>query len=239
MPSFDPEDAIGPEPEDDRLPDTPADTDLIELVTAHIEENIGPVEVSYHEEASQYVHIDVHFVPAEDEEGAHTYVTSGMSSRPMNVPPDIEGDYRFAELILHLPPDWPTDWATLRKPRNWWPIGAMTNLARLPHERESWVWGGHTLRHGDPPRPYGSDTELCVAMVTPMFLLPEEAEVMRLPGEREVVFHNVAFLYLEEYEFAVAHGSDALLEKVQKAGLTPYEFLVLDKRRRNVVTGSR
>jgi hypothetical protein len=229
------EDEIGPEPED-RLPNaTDGDWPLIHAVTSHFESIYGKVEKVYHEQESRFVHVDLHRFPPESEDGYHTIVTTGMAERPMNVPAEVEDpeNYRYAELVLHLPGDWPMNWEDLSEPENWWPLGAMQSIARLPHERESWVWGGHTLRHAGDFSPYTENTDLSAALICPSYLLPEGAEVLKLADGRKIVFLTLAFIYKEEFDYCVKHHSDAFLDHVADSGLSPLDFFVLDERRPN------
>lgn len=229
------EDELGNEPEDS-LPD-PAEGDraLIEAVSQHFERVLGPIETVYHEHQSRFVHIDVHRLAALD--GVCTFFTTGLAERAMNVPanvPDPE-QYRYAELVLHLPGDWPVDWDELQQKENWWPIQTLIALARLPHERESWLWGGHTLLNGDTdPIPYAADVGFCAALVCPSYLMPEDSEVVSIGDGRDVVLFTVAFLYPEEYRYCIQHHSEAFLDKVQESGLSPADFFVLDKERPNI-----
>lgn len=212
-----------------------ADFELIAAVEAHFEPIFGAVERVFHEEGSRFVHIDIHrFEPLDD--GVQAYVTTGMASRPMNVPAAVPdpGPYRYAELLLFLPPEWPRDWETLGQPPHFWPLRELTNVARLPHANETWVWGGHTVGN-DPCLPFAEDTGLCATLVSPSYLLPEEFETLSLDDGRNVVFLTLAFLYPEEREHARSHGSDSLMRHVRAAGLSPSDFFILNTRRPSVI----
>jgi hypothetical protein len=230
----DPERELGEEP-GLGLGEPEGDPGLIEAVQGHASKFLGSSRLVYHEAESRFAHIDLHRFGPDEEYGFHTFVTSGMAIRPMNVPREVENPeaYRYAELVLHLPENWPLDWVTLQKVENWWPLEVLTSLARLPHEREGWVWGGHTLRNGEPPEPYSPDTELSAALVLPSYLMPDEFEVLEMEDGREIVFLTVAFLHPDELEYSVRHGSDALLDRVEESGTSLFEFLVLDRSRRS------
>lgn len=209
---------------------------LIEEVPRHFEEIFGEVAVVYHEKASEFIHLDVfQFDPEPGVKSAYTLVTGGLAAKPMNTPSEIQNreNYLYAELVLHLPEDWPMQWDELQRPENFWPIAALKSFARLPHERESWIWGGHTLRNGEL-EPYAADTELCAALLCPSFQLPPKFETLGLSDGREIVFLSLAFLYREEWEFTSKHQSEALFERAKKFGLRPMHFFVLDKSRPNL-----
>src|SRR5689334_10538556 len=104
---------------------------LIESVSAHIERHFGPVDLVWHENVPRDIHVDIHTVAATDERPFHALITSGMAERPMSVDATVvDADYwRFAELMLTLPPDWPMDEERLKQPKYWWPLRALINLA--------------------------------------------------------------------------------------------------------------
>jgi len=116
-------------------------TPFLKQISRHIERTIGPAPLVFHEIISTDAHIDLHFVPAQphlksDDDrplgGDYvTIVTSGMSSRPMNLPPGAKRDgiSEYAELMLALPKDWPGllpdgtfDQKAMKDDANWWPF---------------------------------------------------------------------------------------------------------------------
>jgi hypothetical protein len=230
------EDELGNEPED-RLPFPDAgDPVLIHGMTEHFENILGPVRVVFHETDSTFVHVDIHQIEFEEGDDAVTYFTTGMAEHPMNVPPDVEepDEYRYAELVMHLPPEYPRDLATLQRPEYWWPFHVMQSLARIPHERESWVWGGHTIRNSfETEPPPGHEHGFSAALVCPSYLLPDDSELVQIEDGRKIVLLTIAFIYPEEYQYCEEHGSEAFLDHVADSGLTPFEFLVLDLNRPN------
>jgi hypothetical protein len=77
--------------------------------------------------------------------------TSGMSTRPQHVPEGQE-EYRYAELVMHLPKEWPTK-PKLDSPQSW-PWRWLRIMAHWPHEEETWLAGPFaTFANGDPPEP--------------------------------------------------------------------------------------
>jgi hypothetical protein len=64
---------------------------------------------------------------------------------------DFEPAVGDAELVMALPAEWPLEQSELEDESNYWPLGLLKMLARLPHEFETFVWFGHTIPNGDPP----------------------------------------------------------------------------------------
>ncbi|GKU78549.1 hypothetical protein L3i20_v229460 [Paenibacillus sp. L3-i20] len=207
------------------------DEATIDLITAHIEKHIGVVDFIFHEIISDTVHIDVLRVPPTKERNYYTLVTCGMSTLPMTVPPGAE-KFRFAELLICLPADWPMTEETYSLPENYWPIEWLKTLARLPHEYNSWLYAGHTIPNGDPEKPFAGNTLLSGVMLT-LPSLAEDASAffnLRASDEKEVHFFCVVPLYSEEMEFKLKKGAEALLEKHDEEGIT----VLLDIGRKNV-----
>ena len=87
----------------------------------------------------------------------------------MNVPakmPERE-EWLHAELAIALPPDWPMGQDAFQDERNFWPVRLLKQLARLPHDLNTWLGWGHSIPNGDPAKPYVKETKLSGAVVIP------------------------------------------------------------------------
>jgi Suppressor of fused protein (SUFU) len=172
-------------------------------VTRHIERGVGPIDFVLHESQSHLVRIDVHHVPPRNGRNFHTLVTSGMSDRAMLVPEGAE-KLAYCELFLLLPPEWDVSIG--------WPVRLLRNLARYPHERETWLGCGHTIRNGESAAPFGSEVSFGGALLTHPVTLGTELAELSL-RTRAIHFYQVVPLHREEIRFALRHGSDALLAR--------------------------
>jgi hypothetical protein len=226
---------LGNEPPDPLPPADDGDELLIKGVPDFLQDVFGDVVKVYHEEESRFVHVDVHRFEPDEEDGFHPLVTTGMSQKPMVVPPEIEegDDLKYAELMLFLPERWPMEWDELKKGDNWWPIQMLINLARFPHENEVWLWSGHTVANRDY-RPFVPGTGFCAAFVVDSMLLPEECVSLDLADGRHIELFSVVFIYKEEHEFLIEHGPEDFMNKVMDSGLAPLDFFVLTEGRINI-----
>jgi len=206
----------------------------LQAIDAHIERHIGPVSLVFDEVVSDIVHVDIHLVPPAPHRPFNTLVTSGMSDLPMAAPPDASS-CSHAELVALLPPDWPLTQEALTDEDNYWPLRQLKMLARLPHEHNTWLWIDHTVRNGDPPAPFAPSTELCCAMLEPPISLPREFMTLTTPEGKQIVFLAFIPLYLEENDYALKAGPDALLDLFERAGVRD----VIDPARANVCKRSR
>jgi hypothetical protein len=189
-------------------------------VVGHITAHLGPVDWVYHEFLSDLVHVDLHVVAPTPERNVHSLVTCGMSDRAMTVP-DGTPSLPHAELVLHLPPDWPLAQEDFADERHFWPIRWLTFLARLPHEDKTWLDVWHTMPNGDPPQPFAENTGLCALMLTPPLLAPAEFALLRTPAGKEIAFHEVLPLHAAELRLKREAGTDALIDRLDAGGVGP------------------
>jgi len=208
---------------------TTGDGAAIEAISSHIETHLGAIDGVFHELLSDLVHIDVHHVAPADERPFHTLITSGMSDLPMTVPEGAEA-FRFAELLIHLPPEWPLTQEAFQDEANYWPVRWLKTLARLPHEYNTWLGYGHTVPNGDPPQPFARNTELCCCLIFPPLEVPDEFGTLEVDADKQIHFYGLTPLYREEMDFKLAHGMDALIERFEEHDISG----VLDLQRRNV-----
>ena len=213
------------------------DAELIEAVERHVAEHFpgyGDDATVWHEVISDLVHVDVHVVPPSDERPFYTLVTSGMGERPMTVPEGLE-DYRHAELVLGLPPDWPVAKTSFEDEKSYWPIRLLKMLARLPHEFDTFLYHGHTVPNGDPPEPYAASTRLCCALIARPITVPDGFEKLELADGRAVHFFGVVALTADEMDFKLKKGSDGLFSLLDHHGVSE----LLDPDRVSVVPRKR
>ncbi|MBC7856827.1 MAG: suppressor of fused domain protein [Pirellulaceae bacterium] len=201
----------------------------IELISDHIQQHIGPVEMVFHEIISDLIHIDVHWVKPTEDKPYHTLITSGMSDRPMTVPSGAE-EYRYGEVMISLPPNWPMDMDSFKNEQNYWPVRWLKMLARFPHEYNTWLCFGHTLPSDDPPQPYADNTRLCCALLLSPMLTGEEFWTLKACPDKIIRFLSFVPIYPEELELKLNQGLDPLLERLAKHQIAE----VLDVHRINV-----
>lgn len=201
----------------------------LEAISAHIEHYVGPIEMVLHELVSDMIHLDLHWVKPTAERPVNTLVTSGMSDRAMSAPEGAE-QFRFSELVLNLPADWPMEQSAWEDEAYYWPMRLLKVLARFPHEFQTWLWVGQSVGGGENPEPYHSSTKQCAALLAPCISLPEEFMRLTLNDGRDIYFFTVLPLYQEELMYRLKRGTDALFELFERAGVGD----VIDPTRDNV-----
>ncbi|HEX5219151.1 MAG TPA: suppressor of fused domain protein [Verrucomicrobiae bacterium] len=200
-----------------------------DAIARHVEAFWGPSQFVLPEGEAEFVQVGVHIVPATPERPYHTLITSGMSDRAMMTPEGAE-EYRFAELVISLPADWPLDAESLASEEYGWPLQQLLFLARMPHQFGTWLFGEHTVPNGETAEPFASNTEFgCVILATPV-LCQEGGDELKLDDESTIHFLSVIPIYREEMEFALNNSSGDLLEKLGEADVSE----LLDVNRKNV-----
>jgi Suppressor of fused protein (SUFU) len=207
--------------------------ELVEALGSHVERHIGDFTV-FHEIVSDLVHIDLFVARPTNDRPRTTVVTCGMSALPMAAPEGMD-EFRYAELVLALPPDWPLSQDAFEAESVYWPFRLLKTLARLPHEYATWLYFGHTIPNGDPAMPYSSGTELCGVLLWPPALVPESFARLDLSGGRPVHFYGVFPLHAEEMELKLKKGADALVGLLADAGVTE----LVNPERPSMVTPKR
>src|SRR3954468_8247346 len=76
-----------------------------EEIERHLTRFFGAPSTVFHEIVSEKIHLDIHIISPRPERNWWTLFTTGMSALPMTAPPEAE-EFRYAELVLALPPEW-------------------------------------------------------------------------------------------------------------------------------------
>lgn len=202
-----------------------------EEIDAHLTRYIGRYDYVWHEIVSDAAHIDVLPFPPTPERNFWTFVTCGMSDRPMKVPADYaHEDLRRCELVLSLPADWvdAANPGAFDLGDRWWPIQWLKYLARFPHKYDTWLWADHSVPNGEPAKPLADGTTMMGWMLGPPRTWPRAAIAIDVP---RIWFHAIYPLYWHEMDYKLLHGSGALFDLFDQAGVTE----VMDPRRPRVV----
>ena len=105
-------------------------------------------------------------VPSLEPGGPTLLYTTGLSSLPMTVPQGSE-QWRYAELAMYLPPDWPTK-PDLGDESKAWPWKWLRNIAHYPHEHDTWLGDAlTTFANEDPPKPLGPGSDFTAFLLYP------------------------------------------------------------------------
>jgi hypothetical protein len=216
--------------------ESPGDGRLIDAVSEHFERHVGPIDKVFHEIRSDQVHVDVHIIRADDRRPYQVLFTTGMAELPMHTPEGFE-EWRFAEVMIKLPADWPLALAEGEQrgsdaevERWYWPVRLLKDLARLPHAYNTWLCAGHSMPNGDPPEPYAEGSTMHGALLIPPIMDSEGFGTIEVDEGRSVSVWQVMPMGPGEIEHKLTKGSDSLLELYDRMRVSD----VVDPRRLDV-----
>ncbi len=217
------------EQEMDQNPESGRAREIIE----YMEKQFGPADKDGMQElipVMDEISVSINIIPPNE---AHPYLvifTNGMSDLPMEVPKGQEAS-QYAELVMHLPADWPHPRDAISDPQWIWPVQWLRKLAYIPHLNETWLGlPAAIVSSDDPPVPLGPNTKQ-----TCMLLIPDHENLdppLTTSDGTEIHFHTVTPLYTEERDFELEHGMKAFFERFSEKGVS----LIVDVDRPNFVT---
>lgn len=222
-------------------------------ILEHVENHFGPIKDIFYEFISEEFTVDILCIPADKDRPYHTIVTLGLSSIAMNIPEKLSS-FRYAELLIYLPQDWPLDIQVWEKDDSYyWPIRTLKRLSNIPYKFDSWIWMGHTIPNGEPPTHFAQNTQLCCSLLCSLgdlgvfnkhakkfstdtnlieqndYQWVEAARELKINEEKSVHFWMVVPIYEEEMNFKLSQGYDALIDELIDCGISP----ILDIKRPN------
>ena len=179
-------------------------------IIRHMEAHCAPVhENALIEIVPGHPSIRVHVIPPTAERPWTTLFTAGMSDKPMTVPEGYE-EYRFVELMIHLPPDWPLSPEECRDPDHSWPVRMLKKIAYLPHLDDTWLGPPPTILSNDePPQPFAPNVPF-----TCMVLFPQSGEAGRLETRdgQDIRLYWMLPIFTEERDVEREKGMEHLFD---------------------------
>lgn len=138
---------------------------------------------------------NVVLIPPSDDLPVYTLLTFGMGAFEMQVPDDSVP--KFAELLIHLPPDWDFD-----NQENRWVIDWLQRIAKMPSYLNTFFAHGHTIPIGN----------LIANTPYDCFMLLDILKQIQITDEKSVQIYHVMPIFPEETLFKLNNGSEALMD---------------------------
>lgn len=194
--------------------------EITQHITAHLGQPLGEAL----REIIGLLRIQV--VPASEQRPYQTLITTGMSENAMTAP-DAMKEYRYAEVFLHLPEDWPLTKSAFRNPDVYWPLEWLRLVAHYPENSPVMLADQNTIGNDQP---FAPNTSLSCIM-----LLRDRTGFgkLRLQDGRTVHFYQLVPLYEEERVLKKKQGTAVLLKLFEQYGISQ----VIDPKRINVARG--
>lgn len=191
---------------------------FLDIREAHYQRFFGPLtEKVMHSTDVKPVHVDIYQFAPTTERQFWTLITGGMSDIQQIGPEDCaEHQAPRAEILMYVP-----------SPQGWM-FNVLKALAEMPFDDDTYLHWWHTIPNGMPMTAKPS-------LLTSYFFMPPYFEDEQFGG-LQLDGDAVDFLWMvpiteAEREFAVAHGSQALENRMRDANLAH----VLDESRKSIV----
>jgi len=218
-------------PEEGPWPSAQRDMMVSHAAEKHLGHLFGPLEGVVHETRSWLVYVEVHLrgpMPERDYPFVDLH-TAGMSQRPMNNPENRRAGLPLhAELTMQFPVEWCDGDSLLKavgRPSKRWPVLWLRTLARLPHQRNSFLDRGHVVGFQE------GDHEGCPftgALLTDALWDDEMAIGPYIRKDLAAVeLFQVVPLLPAETDYAQRFCAEDLLAKIEAAGV--HETVCVDR----------
>ncbi|EIT83645.1 ankyrin repeat family protein, partial [Fictibacillus macauensis ZFHKF-1] len=104
-----------------------------DVILAQMAKHFGSVKNSIGEIIpGSKVAVTIHIIPSSEEHPFTTLFTTGMSDESMGYSIE-EQAFKYAELLLKLPSDWPVEQGAMDDPAHFWPLTWLRQVAHIPH----------------------------------------------------------------------------------------------------------
>lgn len=197
-------------------------------ISKHVEVHVGEFDGVMHEIVSDALHIDIIHVPVVRGLNCQALCTMGMSALPM---PGLPPELAHAEVLILLPPEWPTKHEDYHDEANYWPIRWLKTFARLPVTNRAGLTPGITVPCDLP------GTRFDCLMLCPAEVLPPEFSAL-VSGGRTVNFY--ALMPLTELETAWKihqESATALWDRFQREGADLIRLFIVERDRPDFIIG--
>lgn len=177
-----------------------------ELVN-YIEKHLGKIDETISEIIpGSRVKVDINIIRPTKERNYITLITTGMSEYAMGYSED-DSEYKYAELMMKLPPDWKLDKEHCKSDAYGWPLKILRMSAHLPHNNDGIISNEVIIPNGIPgdvPLPYHVDTWLSAVM----FCDSEDIPPLKVNKGIRIDFFTLVPICDEEIETAINMGSN-------------------------------
>jgi ankyrin repeat protein len=162
------------------------------------------------------VNISVWTIPPKQPGDMMILFTTGLSDLPMTVPAGSEG-FRYAELAMQLPGDWPFP-PKMDDETQLWPWMWLRKIAQYAHDAETWLGDGETtFANDDPPKPLAPGIQFTAFLLYPD--VPGSYTGFTADDGRRIHIYSLMPIYTEECTFAKKQGFRELFKRFAKHGI--------------------
>lgn len=187
----------------------------LEWIDDHVKKHFPNADVKvFHEFFSLDFKLHVYFIKPQNL-NFNVLLTAGMSSLEMNVPDIVEekDNYKFAELMLLIPKDIEFNDVYTGTKNNDYIIKMLKVTGKFPHQYDTWLAIGHSIRYSEELETYGTDTNFVGGVILPSATFEDDFTEIKRNG-RTINIYSFFPLYERELKYKIENGYDALLDLI-------------------------
>lgn len=162
--------------------------------------------------------VNIRWVPAGSKSGVFkkphpnsVLFTNGLSRHPLAVPAGSE-DFRYAELVIQLPPTWAKLDVAMQNESKAWPVQWLRRIADQVISTGDWLGEIACVIANEDLKPLGAGC----SFVAWLLLVRHEIQIHR---KMQVVLYSCFPIYHEEYELERKHGMGFLAGELARGGV--------------------
>jgi len=117
----------------------------------------------------------------------------------------------------------PSSWSPRKQDEEYtWPTFWLQQLARYPHEADTFLAPGHTVPNGEPPEPVGPNTKMCCMLIREPMTTSKEFWTLEVGKKSKNKIHFLSFIpiYEDEMHYKLKKGYKALCKLLDQHQIT-------------------
>ncbi len=158
-------------------------------------------------------------------------MTDGLSDYKMPVPKRYKA-WEATEIYFCLPSYW--DIKDYENPQMNWPLEIVQRLVKNVIENQTWYGPGHTIAHGNPPKPISKTMKQSYFMLSEPIALEDHLQPLEVK-DKEVHFLAIIPLFSQEFDRKRSQGYQKWIRKFRIKNGTE----VLDDYRKSIYKRKR
>lgn len=185
----------------------------------YIGDCMGEGKQVFHEIASPDIHLDVIIIEPTEAEPYYKLITEGAGAYKQCVPNEYKGyASNYAEYVIYLPATWNIN---SNEHKDYWPIGELKKIARLPISCDTWLGVGHTIHSEADMSPVDPSTELNSFILLPTMNKYGENARLKMKSGKQISFYTLMPLYQKELDYEMEKGYKAFIDLIPDEDLVP------------------
>lgn len=203
-----------------------------EWISEHVNEFFPDDDITvFHEILALDFKVHIYLIKSENR-SYDILLTSGMSLLEMKVQEEAENKdiLKYAELMLLIPKNIEFEQVYAGENKNDYIISMLKQTAKFPHQYDTWIGIGHTIRATEDLQSYGAETDFVGGVILPSVTFDEKFTKIKRNG-KVINIYSFFPLYENELQYKIDNGYNALVDLIIKADSKE----ILNNERKNLI----